>query len=228
MKQKFKGTELTLKRAVNSILRFFHAANVSEVREGLNWYENANQYAKELSSRYNVPLQVIAGIIAAYSPQTGWQENKRYTVSFLINPKGRHKSLVQDIKARKIVTLTSENDIYNALSINDAAWKTKAFFLNILNPDIVTSVTIDRHAIAIAIQNPDKVQSLSDDYGKLTKKQYEFFERAYVEAARQLDILPQQLQAITWTVYRRLRELRQYNDSLKHWQPFDSASDEAF
>lgn len=226
MKQKFKGDTITIRKAVNSILRFFNAANVAEIKEGLNWYAEANSYAKELSSRYGLPLQVVAGIIAAYSPQTGWQENKRYTVGFLINPKARHKSLVQDVKARKIATLTSENDIYHALSVNDAAWKTKAFFLNILNPDIVTSVTIDRHAIAVSIQHPDKTEALSDAYGKLTKKQYDFFQLAYVQAAKELDILPQQLQAITWTVYRRLRSLRQYDDSLKQWQPFDNGTDE--
>lgn len=227
MKQKFKGDTLTQRKLVNSILRFFHCATAGEVKEGLSWYTEANQYCKELAQRFQLPLQVVTGIIAAYSPQTGWQENKRYTLSFLINPTGRHKSLVQDIKARKIAGLVCENEIYSALSVNDAAWKTKAFFLNILNPDVVTSVTIDRHAIAVSIQHPDKTEALSDDYGKLTKKQYEFFERAYVLAANELDILPQQLQAITWTVYRRLRSLRQYDD-LKGWQPFDSSTENPF
>lgn len=227
MKQKFKGQSLTQRKLVNSILRFFHAATAGEVKEGLRWYLEANSYCKELSARFNLPVHVVAGIIAAYSPQTGWQENKRYTLSFLINPKVRHKSLVQDVKARTIAGLVCENEIYSALSVNDAAWKTKAFFLNILNPDVVTSVTIDRHAIAVSIQNPDKTEALSDAYGKLTKKQYEFFEQAYVTAARELDILPQQLQAITWTVYRRLRSLRQYDD-LKQWQPFDTTEDNPF
>lgn len=227
MKQKFKGEVLTEKKAVNSILRFFNAATANEVKEGLRWYAEANTYCRELAARFNIPVQVVAGIIAAYSPQTGWQENKRYTLSFLLNPKQRQKSLVQDMKARKIAGLICENEIYSALSVNDAAWKTKAFFLNILNPDVVTSVTIDRHAIAVSIQHPDKTEALSDDYGKLTKKQYEFFERAYVKAALELDILPQQLQAITWTVYRRLRALRQYDD-LKGWQPFDNNSENPF
>lgn len=227
MKQKFKGDVLTERKAVNSILRFFNMATANEVKEGLRWYAEANTYCRELAARFNIPVQVVAGIIAAYSPQTGWQENKRYTLSFLLNPKQRQKSLVQDMKARKIAGLICENEIYSALSVNDAAWKTKAFFLNILNPDVVTSVTIDRHAIAIAIQHPDKTEALSDDYGKLTKKQYEFFERAYVKAALELDMLPQQLQAITWTVYRRLRALRQYDD-LKGWQPFDNSSENPF
>jgi hypothetical protein len=222
MKQKFKGQDLSLRQAVNSILRFHNAATVSEVREGMNWYSDANVYARELASRYNVPLQVVVGIIAAYSPQAGWLENKRYTVSFLINPKVRLRSAVQDDKSKRIASLTCENEIYNALSLTDAAWKTKAFFLNILNPDVVTDVTIDRHAIAICIQRPEKTEALSEAYSKLTKKQYDFFQLAYVQAAKKLDILPQQLQAITWTSYRRCRELRTYNDSLTAWTPFSN------
>lgn len=219
MKQKFKGKELTEKRVINSIIRFFNKANVDEIREGLNWYNDANDHCKQLVSRFNLPLQVVVGIVAAFSPQTDWLSNKRYALSFLINPTARYKSLAQDTKARTIAKLNNERDIYNALSVADKAYKTKAFFLNILNPDIVTSVTIDRHAIAVCIQSTDKVEALSDDYGKLTKAQYEFFERCYAKAALKLDILPQQLQAITWTVYRRLRELRQHTPATA-WQPF--------
>jgi hypothetical protein len=221
MKQRFKGSILTKKKCVNNILKFYALANVSEVTEGINWYNDAHKYARDLAARFNLSVSQVAGIIAAFSPQTGWQENKRFTLTFLINPKTRVKSLVQDIKAKKMLQLKSESDIYHALSVNDAAWKTKAFFLNILNPDIVTDVTIDRHAIAACLQKPDKVESLSERYSKITKAQYDFLQACYVDAAKQLEILPHQLQAIVWTVYRRLRDLRQH-DSTTDWQPFET------
>lgn len=221
MKQQFKGANLTKKKCINNVLRFYALAQLSEVTEGLNWYNEAHRYSRDLASRFNLSVSQVAGIIAAFSPQTGWQENKRFALTFLINPNTRIKSFTQTLKATNILKLKSEADIYHALSVNDAAWKTKAFFLNILNPDIVTDVTIDRHAIACCIQKPEKVEALSEQYGKLTKKQYDFFQAVYVEAAKQLDILPQQLQAITWTVYRRLRKLRQHNDELA-WQPFET------
>jgi len=156
MKQKFKGKALSAKVCKDRILAFYNLATIAEMKEGLFWYDNANKYCRELSERFDVSLSSIAGIIAAFSPQAGWQENKRYALSFLINPKNRQRSLVQDIKARAILKLTNEADIYATLSINNAAWKTKAFFLNILNPDIVTDVTIDRHAIASCIQRPTR------------------------------------------------------------------------
>lgn len=225
MKQRFKHTLLTEKKVINSIIRFYKLATLEETKEGLTWYDDAFNYCKDLAARFNISISQVAGIIAAFSPQTGWQENKRFVLSFLISPNKIVKSEVQTDKAKKILTLKSESDIYHALSINDAAWKTKAFFLNIANPTVLTDVTIDRHAIAVCIQHPTKTSALNESYSKMTLAQYRFFEACYVKAAVKLGILPQQLQAITWTVYRRLRELRQY-DNAKGWQPFDTGSND--
>ena len=219
MKQQYKNEILTERKCINAIIRFHQLATVSEVKDGLNWYTEANEYCRELASRFNISLQQAAGIIAVFSPQAGWTENKRYAVSFLINPKNLLRSMVQVIKAKRILKLTSEDEIYHAQSITGQAFKTKSFFLNILNPDIATDVTIDRHAIAVCIQNPDNVFALSQDYAKYTKAQYTFFASCYIKAAASLDILPHQLQAITWLTYRRLRELRDHEDS-NQWKPF--------
>jgi len=225
MKQKFKGDILTERKVINSIIRFHSLASIEETIEGLDWYQQAHDYCRELAARFNVSVSQVAGIIAAFSPQCGWQENKRFALSFLISPNKIIKCQVQTDKARKILTLQSEADIYRALSLNDAAWKTKAFFLNMLNPTVLTDVTIDRHAIAVCIQHPSNTFALSEAYGKLTVAQYRFFEACYVKAAVQLGILPQQLQAITWTTYRRIRDLRTYDDA-KGWQPFDDGSND--
>lgn len=222
--QKFKNETLTAKKCINSIIRFFNVARANEIKEGMDWYNEANRYCRELGERFNISLSQSAGIIAAYSPQTNWTDNKRYAVTFLINPRNRIKSLVQDIKARNILTLDSEDKIFHSLSVRGAAFKTKSFFLNMLNPDIPTNVTIDRHAIAVCLQKPDKVQALPETYGaNVTKKQYDFLQSCYIQAAKELDVLPHQLQAITWLVYRRLRELPEHNET-KHWQPFTNES----
>lgn len=219
MKQKFKGQTLTEKKCINSILRFYALASLAEIQDGLTWYEEANKYSRELASRFGITLQQAVGLIAAFSPQAGWVENKRYCVSFLYAPNSRVRSQVQTDKAKLILTLSSEGDIYNALSTRNAAYKTKAFFLNILNHDIPTDVTIDRHAIASCIQHPDNVSALDASYGHLTKLQYDFFQSCYIKAAKELNILPQQLQAIVWVTYRRIRKLAEHSTATE-WQPF--------
>ena len=222
-KQRFKNETLTERKCINAIIRFYELATLDELYDGLNWYKEANDYCKELGGRFNISVQQSAGIIAVFSPQAGWTENKRYAVSFLINSKNILRSLVQVKKARKILKLKSEADIYHAQSITGQAFKTKSFYLNILNPDIATDVTIDRHAIAVCTQSPDKTVALNKNYAKYTEIQYRFFANCYMKAASKLDILPHQLQAITWIVYRRIRELRQHSDS-NHWKPFTTES----
>lgn len=207
--QKFKGDVLKLNKLVKNILSYYLLATLGENSEGLTWYNDANTYAKELAARFNISVSQVVGIIAAFSPQAGWLENKRYTVTFLLHPNSVLRSKVVINKAKVILTLRNEGDIYQALSIVNKAYKTKAFFNNILNPDIQTGVTIDRHAIAASVQKTDNVFALDESITQnLTSAQYKFFEAAYIEAAKQANILPQQMQAIVWTVYRRLRELK--------------------
>lgn len=227
MKQKFKGDTLTEKKCINSILRFYELASLSEIQDGLTWYAEANKYAKELGKRFNLSIQQVAGLIAVFSPQAGWVENKRYTVSFLYQPNIRVRSQVQTNKAKSILKLNNEADIYNAQSTQDKAFKTKAFFKNILNPDLDDSVTIDRHAIASCIQHPDNVSALDQSYGQLTAQQYEFFQSCYIKAARQVNVLPHQLQAIVWVTYRRIRKLREH-DTKTQWQPFTTTEANPF
>lgn len=217
--QNFKGAKLTKRKLVNSIKRFYAQATAAELIEGLAWYNEANLYCKELASRFNISVSQAAGLIAVFSPQAGWLENKRYALNYLINPSVQLRSQVQQDKAKLILTLKSETDIYNAQSTRGAAFKTKSFFLNISNPDIVTSVTIDRHAIAVCIQDINNVHALDQSYGQLTAKQYAFFESAYLQAANELEILPHQLQAIVWVTYRRLRALKQ-DQNTNQWVPF--------
>lgn len=218
MKQVFKGAELTRKVCVNAIVRFYEQASVSELQDGMNWYKEANVYARELAARFNITLPQSAGILAAFSPQASWIDNKRYAVSFLLNNYFTLRTQVQCDKARNILTLDSEDKIYHALATGDAAYKTKSFYLNILNPDLVTSCTIDRHAIAICLQRPNNVYALDASYSKLTKAQYLFFVDCYTLAAHKLGILPQQLQAITWVTYRRIRSLKA-DDNAGEWTP---------
>lgn len=221
MKQKFKYSILTDKKCINSIIKFYQQATITEIKDGLNWYNEAHQYCKELAQRFNITVQQTAGIIAAFSPQAGWVENKRYAITFLLSPEIQLRSLTQQIKATNILKLKSETDIYTSLSTCGEAWKTKAFFVNILNPDLPTGVTIDRHAIAVCLQKPDNVYALNKQQGKLSVAQYNFFQECYIKAATILNILPHELQAITWITYRRLRELRDHETNTE-WKPFET------
>src|SRR6478609_970868 len=207
MKQLFKSEVLSLRRCKNSIGRFYALATPEEIEEGLQWYKEAHFYTLNMASIYSRTQEQVTGVLAAFSPQTDWLINKDFTERYLSNPKARISSRDKHIKADNILKLNCSKAIHDALAFRDKAFKTKAFYMNILYPTKETTVTIDRHAIACCIQHPTNTHALSDAFGKLTKAQYEFFVEAYKQVAYQKGLLPHQLQAITWTVYRRVRSL---------------------
>jgi hypothetical protein len=71
--------------------------------------------------------------------------------------------------------------------------KTRAFYVNILDPNNSDIVTVDTHAIKIAGINRDSVGV----------KLYNAIADGYRECAEYVGILPQQIQAITWITYKR-------------------------
>ena len=73
------------------------------------------------------------------------------------------------------------------------------FFHNIRYPKTSRNVTIDRHALSIAVG-----KKLTDEKMKLTKAQFEFFEHCYRWTADNLGISPLLLQSATWVKWRQM------------------------
>lgn len=200
--------KLATKYAKN-ITKYMQLATDSELNEGKNWYLDAYNFCLETASKSNLPLENVAGIVSALSPQTSWELNKKYTHAFIAN-KYVAKPKVTKAKAKVIHTeLKSILDIYTILN----GRKTQAFFMNIIKPLENTGfVTIDRHAVAICIQNPSKVSPLLDsEYTKYvcTELKYNCLADAYKIVAKKYELLPHEVQAITWVTYRRLRNINQ-------------------
>lgn len=199
---KYKGTELTQRKVVNSILRYYKLATDQEIRDGLAWYGDAHRLSRELSEKTGYNVLQTAGMVAALSPQTSWELNKVYAVRFLADKlDAKANTGANKIKALKCLRSTNIEQTKAALNGN----KTKAFFFNIAFPDVDGIVTVDRHAVAICLQRPNKAKALPPV--KLTDNQYEFLERCYTIAAKKVGIKALDLQAITWVTYRRVRNL---------------------
>ena len=74
--------------------------------------------------------------------------------------------------------------------------KITSFFMDIMGE---FNVTIDGHARNIAY---DERVGLTDDRTNIGVREYRALQAAYEEAARRLRLMPYQLQAITWRVWR--------------------------
>ena len=204
MKQVYRNKVYTRRKCINSIVRFYNESNQLELTNGSNWYQEANNLAKEYSLKTGYSVLNIAGVIAALSPQTSWEQNKAFLARFI--DKGMNSvtnTYANKLKAEKCLKASNSEEIQRILNGN----KTKAFFLNIAYPNVDNIATIDRHAMAICIQFPDKVKAIEHPV-QLTLSQYKFFESCYIEASNRLNILTSELQAVTWVTYRRLRNLK--------------------
>ena len=195
MKQRFQGQLLTTTKVVNNILRIYDQSTITH-----NWYVEANTLARELAMKY-LPEDMrghekVSGIIASLSPLKSWDENKKITIIFLQSGRAKHTKVMQD-KANSILQSNGEVDVIAEILNGD---KITSFFLNIIQPYTSQAVTVDRHAVSIAVG-----ESLTGDKLGMTTNQYRFFETCYRVAANKRNELPSQMQAITWVKWRELK-----------------------
>ena len=190
----------TINRAEATLL--FTPANLRAVLElathedwsaGTSWYNVAHEEARKLSDSYGLTVESAAGIIAALSPQTSWEENLR---------------IADALCADRTVSVHTADATRKALAILDGALpltvlggkKVRSFYRNILNPNRTGPVTIDRHAAAIlaGLSTPEWNRTHEK---KLERKHfYRIATAIYRSAAHEYGLLPHQVQAISWLV----------------------------
>ena len=165
------------------VMTVYRRATADDIREGMSWYAGAHEIAREASD-----VAVGAGILSALSPRMPWKRNVILARAGFVAPL-TGGALTNSISAANRI-LAGENplDVLGGL-------KTRAFYGNILDPNDSEIVTVDTHAIKIAGIDRDSVG----------KGLYRAIADGYREAAEYVGILPQQMQAITWTTWRRER-----------------------
>ena len=195
----------------NNIIKTYKQSNQSELND---WYQEAHDFGCDVSGMFKgVPKRKVLGIVSALSPLKEWNKNKELAVDLISTGNAGHmKRNVQ--KARDILALKGSGIYCNHdefLNYNDAmvldfkirkilnGEKTKAFYTNMTYPS-GKGVTVDRHAIAIAIGRnaTDKEQSIS-------KQVYTFIENCYIMTSETLNLAPLHLQSITWQTWKRIK-----------------------
>jgi len=149
----FKGKRLSRARVKNNILKVYNKADAHT-----DWYVDAHAFCKGLSIKYNRPLSVVVGIVSALSPLKTWDKNKEIAEYYL-----QTNSV---LKGGKYINFTKQCDkvlqldrcwlIWNKVTDEGIQYilkgeKTKSFYLNIMHPSQESKVTVDRHAIAVAL-----------------------------------------------------------------------------
>ena len=198
-KFQFNGKNLSRTQVKNNILSVLAQVDEESFEFGKEWYNIANSIALSHVNK-DVNLAQSVGVIAALSPLKSWSQNLILANEFInLEKRGGHLTVLVK-KATQILALNnpSTDDVVKILN----GQKIVNFFLNIYYPNKDIVVTIDRHAVGIALIGTKNIKQKESD-GLVSKVQFEFLVHCYKWAAAELGISAVQLQAITWEHFRK-------------------------
>ena len=194
-------TQINHDHMVHNIMACYRAADSVQVNEGLLWYSDAKQAAHDIAVKHNVAVYIVVAVIAALSPNNKWSRNVTNAdalIGAFVNGDGIDAvrvSTYNKMKQKAWDILAARPD-YDGAKRMLKGQKITSFFMDIMGE---FNVTIDGHARNIAYG--ERV-GLTDDRTNIGVREYRALQAAYEEAARRVCLMPYQLQAITWRVWR--------------------------
>lgn len=191
-----------------NILAVFFTATPAEIIKGERWYADALSFCCSVANTTGLPIHAVAGVTAALSPNNKWERNMRDAEALC---RAFAAGTIDDAAALKVSTFNkNKNKALRILAGEQpldilGGLKVRAFYSCIVGDD---SVCIDGHAYAIWLGQyvpTTKTPSVSP-------KLYQSISDAYRQAAITInsvtgdDYTAAQVQAITWTVWQRIRK----------------------
>jgi hypothetical protein len=214
-----------------NITATFREATDGDRAIGHGWYARARDLAEKLATQYTAgngyyseaEIQAAAGVIAALSPRLAWRKNVEYAeLAYMVHADvvkhplmGNTGDIAEAYFTGMIPTLNANARkawrILNGESPEDVLGgpKVRAFYFTIVNPTDPRAVVVDRHAIDITFGQVLNDQSRGLALGR--KGAYDTVAELYRRAARIISAelgevwTPAQVQATTWTYWRRER-----------------------
>jgi len=188
-------------RMVHNVMACYRAADSVQVAEGLLWYSDAQKAAHDIAVKYGIAVYIVVAVIAALSPNNKWSRNvvnADALIGAFLRGDGIDAVKVSTYHAmkKKAWDILAARPDYDGAKAMLKGQKITSFFCDIMGE---FNVTIDGHARNIAY---DERVGLTDDRTNIGVREYRALQAAYEEAARRLGLMPYQIQAITWRVWR--------------------------
>jgi hypothetical protein len=196
-----QATLVDHEKMIYNIISVYRDADETQHAEGLLWYSDAQKAAHNIAVKYDIAVYLAVAVIAALSPNNKWSRNV-VNADALIGAFIRGDGLLSvkvstynKMKQKAWDILAARPDYEGAKTMLKGQ-KITSFFMDIMGE---FNVTIDGHARNIAYG--ERV-GLTDDRTNIGVREYRALQAAYEEAARRVGLMPYQLQAITWRVWR--------------------------
>jgi hypothetical protein len=158
----------------------------------MEWYDNAHDAASKL----HADIRIGSGVVAALSPGLRWENNVEAARRVIADEALDGLGVRWYANVFKGARIARGENPERVLGGN----KVRAFWRCIESPRNPLFVCIDGHAYSITRGEYIPLDSTP----KLTDKLYRNISARYSDAADHAGILPLQMQAVTWCVWRRL------------------------
>ncbi len=194
-----------------NIASVFEHSNAQDIADYKDWYKQANadcvQLAEKLKAAGHLndipidPVRLVIGVVAATSQGTLWEDNIELAANILIT---RKLPANQDLKLteqnREKVMKIVNND-FSVLSTD----KFGAFFESIIDPEATSNtVVVDTHAAAMWLGKRLGAQDPFFQKNRPQGARLAAIVRDYTKLAQKVGYSPQSVQAVTWSVWRKL------------------------
>lgn len=182
------------KNGVNNILAVYNQATPEEKDYWGRWYHHAHSDVQELAKKYNIDFQVAAGVAAVLSPGCTWKVNLMGAERTIEGAEdGAIPCYNANIaKAREI--LAGADPVSKVTGP-----KVSVFLQSLLNPSAVDKeMVLDGHAINIWRGTKRALQGLPTPRTEERRQMI----ADYGEAAKQLGVSTQSVQAVTWYIFK--------------------------
>lgn len=198
---KKQATLFDHEKMIHNIISVYRDADAVQYNEGLAWYPDAQKAAHDIAALHGIAVYLVVAVIAALSPNNKWSRNVTNAATLIdafLRGDGIDSVKVSTYHAmkRKAWDILAARPDYDGAKAMLKGQKITSFFMDIMGE---FNVTIDGHARNIAYG--ERV-GLTDDRTNIGVREYRALQAAYEEAARRVGLMPYQLQAITWRVWR--------------------------
>lgn len=201
---------LPMDKMTEALLAKYDAADDDTKDWGHQWYDNATEYVNNLAAATHRDPKQVAAVMAAFSPQTAWDQNMASATHFLLNydpdnPDALNKTNMPGLagdenleRAKRIMGATDEAGYLAAMHASSDAPKITSFYKNMTGDR--NAVTLDSWmAKAILgegseLADPNLAQTALGWAGS-----YDRMSEAVRRAAKARGIDPRALQAVVWT-----------------------------
>ena len=188
----------------SNIIKVFNQSNPREIGDGVLWYSNAQAEAQTIADKYQLPLHIVIGVLAALSPTNDWYKNnirngddmcRIFAIGGYVEQTKPSTYKTMRDKAWHILQ-SMPHDLDGVLFILNGP-KISDFAQCIAGDDVCV---IDGHAWCIANSDRRTMQEVPNIGKKLRLE----LQKAYSKAGKKHGITAYQMQAITWVTWRRL------------------------